>query len=133
MAGKTLKNNKKRSFVMFLAVALASFMVFSVLTVGITYFQMQQIQNMRLSGARFDAIMYGATLFLLPEVVQTLGIKHVQVSISFHPLIFLATVLFILLTVSSAYWRPAKMAVSISPIEAVRYRPGHGSRRTHKC
>ena len=24
------------------------------------------------------------------------------------------------------------MAVSISPIEAVRYRPGHGSRRTHK-
>lgn len=388
MAGKTLKNNKKRSFVMFLAVALASFMVFSVLTVGITYFQMQQIQNMRLSGARFDAIMYGATkeqielcendpdvsctgicavagyvvetemdqtpnvgmmwadnnywdimmapvrenvkgtypveenevmvtetalkecglegldvgdtftmtygtmesetedtfqisgiwegfgpqkifymseafyqqtgyevadvvsgryyinfehsfmtkaeqeafiekmnlgkqqnlffesdfgnsvqilagvigivlaaclcaylliynimylsvagnvrhygllqtigmtekqiyrfmwtqmirigisgiaagmafgafvsLFLLPEVVQTLGIKHVQVSISFHPLIFLATVLFILLTVFSAYWRPAKMAVSISPIEAVRYRPGHGSRRTHK-
>ena len=61
MAGKTLKNNKKRSFVMFLAVALAAFMVFSVLTVGITYFQMQQIQNMRLSGARFDAIMYGAT------------------------------------------------------------------------
>lgn len=32
-----------------------------MLTVGVTYFKMWKIQNLRLNGAEFDAIMYGAT------------------------------------------------------------------------
>ena len=46
---------------MILAVMLSSFLLFSVFTVGITYFKMQRQQNIRLSGAEFDAIMYGVT------------------------------------------------------------------------
>ncbi len=46
---------------MILAVLLSSFLLFSVFTVGITYFKMQRVQNIRLSGAEFDAIMYGVT------------------------------------------------------------------------
>lgn len=46
---------------MVLGVALSAFMLFSVFTVGVTYFKMQRVQNIRLSGAEFDAIMYGVT------------------------------------------------------------------------
>ena len=46
---------------MILAVFLSSLMMFSIFTVGITYFKMQRLQNIRLSGADFDAIMYGVT------------------------------------------------------------------------
>ena len=61
MAGKSLKSNKRRSITMILAVFLSAFMLFSVLTVGATYFKMLRVQNIRLSGAEFDAIMYGMT------------------------------------------------------------------------
>lgn len=46
---------------MILAVFLSSFLMFGIFTVGITYFKMQRLQNIRLSGAEFDAIMYGVT------------------------------------------------------------------------
>ncbi len=46
---------------MILAVVLSSFMVFCVFTVGATYFKMQRLQNIRLSGGEFDAILYGVT------------------------------------------------------------------------
>lgn len=46
---------------MFLAILLSAFMLFSVFTVGITYFKTQRVQNIRLNGADFDAIMYGLT------------------------------------------------------------------------
>ena len=46
---------------MILAVLLSSFLLFSVFTVGVTYFKMQRLQNIRLGGAEFDAIMYGMT------------------------------------------------------------------------
>ena len=61
MAKSSLKSNKKRSLSMILAVLLSTFMLFSVFTVGITFFKMQRVQNIRLSGADFDAIMYGVT------------------------------------------------------------------------
>ncbi len=61
MAKKSLKSNKRRSLTMILSVLLSSFMLFSVLTIGATYFKMAQLQNIRLAGAKFDAIMYGAT------------------------------------------------------------------------
>ncbi|MGL6201343.1 MAG: FtsX-like permease family protein [Lachnospiraceae bacterium] len=61
MAKNSLKSNKRRSITMILAVLLSSFMLFSVFTVGVTYFKMLRIQNIRLNGAEFDAIMYGIT------------------------------------------------------------------------
>lgn len=61
MAGNALKNNKRRSAIMILAIFLASFMLFSVFSAGTTFFKMQKIQNIRINGADFDAIMYGIT------------------------------------------------------------------------
>lgn len=61
LAKKTLRSNRRRSLTMILAALLSAFMLFSVLTVGVTYFKMQRLQNIRLSGAEFDSIMYGLT------------------------------------------------------------------------
>ena len=59
LAKNNLKSNPKRSASMILAVVLSSFLLFSVFTVGATYLELQRQQNIRLSGAKFDAIMYG--------------------------------------------------------------------------
>ena len=61
MAERSLNNNRRRSMIMIMAVALATFMLFSVFTVGITYFKMQKTQNIRLNGGEYDAILYGLT------------------------------------------------------------------------
>lgn len=61
LAKASLMHNRRRYLVMFLAILLSTFMLFSVLTVGVTYFKMWRIQNLRLDGAEFDAIMYGTT------------------------------------------------------------------------
>lgn len=61
MAWKRLANNRRLSITMILAILLSSFMLFSIFTVGVTYFKMQRLQSIRLNGAEFDAIMYGVT------------------------------------------------------------------------
>lgn len=61
MAGRSLRSRRQRSFTMILAVLLSAFMLFSVMTVGATYFKMQRLENLRMSGGDFDAIMYGVT------------------------------------------------------------------------
>lgn len=61
MAVKSLKSSKRRNGTLLLAVLLSSFMLFGVFTIGVTYFKMLRLENIRLSGAVFDAIMYGAT------------------------------------------------------------------------
>lgn len=61
MAGKNLKSSRRRSLSMILSVFLSSFLLFSIFTTGITWFQMQRIRNIRLDGAEFDAILYGVT------------------------------------------------------------------------
>lgn len=61
MAARTLKSHKRRSLTLILAALLSSFMIFCVFTVGVTYFQMQRLQNIRMSGGEFDAIMYGVS------------------------------------------------------------------------
>ena len=61
MARHSLKTGKRRNVTLFLAIFLSSFMIFTIFTVGVTYFKLQKIQNIRLSGAEFDAIMYGVT------------------------------------------------------------------------
>ena len=61
MAKSSLKSNRQKNLIMLAAICLSSFMVFSVLTAGITYFQMWRQQNLRLQGAEFNAIMYGCS------------------------------------------------------------------------
>lgn len=61
MASRSLFGNRRRSVIMIVAVALSSFLLFSVFTVGVTYFKMWHIQNIRLNGNDSDAIMYGVT------------------------------------------------------------------------
>lgn len=61
MAKSSVKNNKGRNLIIFLSIVLASFMLFSIFTVGITYYKMQRLQNIRLNGGEYDAIMYGVT------------------------------------------------------------------------
>ena len=61
MAWNALKINRRKTITLFLAVLFSSFLVFTIFTVGDSYFRLQKIQNMRMSGAAFDAIMYGVT------------------------------------------------------------------------
>lgn len=61
LALRSLKNGRRKSVIMLMAVMLASFMIFSVLTVGLTYFNMMKVQNLRINGCEMDAIMYGVT------------------------------------------------------------------------
>lgn len=61
MARRSLASSRRRTVIMGLAVALSAFMLFSVFTVGITWFHMYHLQNIRLAGGDFDAVMYGMT------------------------------------------------------------------------
>lgn len=79
MAWKSLRSNRRRSITMILAVLLSSFLLFSVFTVGITYFGMQRVQNIRLSGAEFDAIMYGVTGEQMEVLKQNPDVEEIGV------------------------------------------------------
>ena len=59
MAWRSLHSNKKRNGVLILAVFLSAFLLFTVLTVGKTWFQMQSITEIRLTGLDSDAYLYG--------------------------------------------------------------------------
>ena len=61
MALRSLKSGRRRSIIMVSAVFLSAFLLFSILTVGVTYFKTQKIQNIRLNGGDFDAVLYGLT------------------------------------------------------------------------
>lgn len=61
MAKTSFFRNKGKNLVLVCAVFLAVFMLFSIFTVGLTYVKMEKRQNIRLSGADMDAIMYGMT------------------------------------------------------------------------
>ncbi|MDO4338198.1 MAG: ABC transporter permease [Eubacteriales bacterium] len=61
MARNALKVNRRKTITLFLAVFLSAFLVFTIFTVGDSYFRLQKIQNIRMSGAEYDAIMYGVT------------------------------------------------------------------------
>ena len=61
IAKTNLKSNFRRSITMIFAVLLSSFLLFSVFTVGLTYLKMNKLQNIRLNGVDFDAVLYGVT------------------------------------------------------------------------
>lgn len=59
MARRSLTGNRQKNLILILAIALSTFMLFTILTVGQTYFTMQRVQEIRLKGADFDAYLYG--------------------------------------------------------------------------
>lgn len=61
MAGNSVRKNRGRNGIIFLSIVLASFMLFSIFTAGILYFKMYRIQNIRLNGGEYDAVLYGVT------------------------------------------------------------------------
>ena len=67
IAKTNLKSNFRRSITMIFAVLLSSFLLFSVFTVGLTYLKMNKLQNIRLNGADFDAVLYGVGDLLLGQ------------------------------------------------------------------
>lgn len=80
----------------------------------------------------------GVSFFLIPTVVKLMGIrsgKAGDITVAFHPAVFLLTILFTGLTVCIGSRKPAKMAIAVSPVEALGYRPAAGKksiRRTRK-
>ena len=53
MAWNNLKRNARKTITLLFAVVLASFLIFTIFTVGNSYFKLQKIQNIRMSGAEY--------------------------------------------------------------------------------
>ena len=109
-------------------------------TIGVTQRQLkrmirQQATRMWLIGTPVGlaaGFILGA--FLSPEMIRSVSEQITTREVSFSPLIFLFSALFTFVTVQISCMKPAKMAASVSPVEAVRYteRQTKGSlRKTH--
>ncbi|WP_086347961.1 ABC transporter permease [Candidatus Enterococcus clewellii] len=66
---------------------------------------------------------------LVPSMLSALSVYDIPMTTSFHYSIYLIAALFVLLTVFSSSYQPAKLAAAISPIEAATY---EGSRQRKK-
>ncbi|MDE7270336.1 MAG: ABC transporter permease [Acetatifactor sp.] len=58
---------------------------------------------------------------IVPYVMDTTFYKSSSYQTSAHPLIFVGSVLFVMMTVALSVDKPGRMAGSVSPVEAVRY------------
>ena len=107
-------------------------------TIGMTekqVYSLVQRQMLLIGGTGILAGMLAGTVVsfgLIPAVVKILGIREADISISFHPVIFLLTLLISGLTVFVGSLEPAKMATKITPMEALGYRPRTGRKDSHK-
>ncbi|WP_338660916.1 ABC transporter permease [Paraclostridium sordellii] len=107
-------------------------------TIGTSQSQIKKIvknQGLKLSaiGIPIGLILGGVISFIMiPSIIGTFSssnsINPMPSEISFNPLIFIGSSLFSLLTVIISFRKPAKIASSISPIEALRY---SGSKKTN--
>lgn len=59
MAVRSLQHDKSRTRTILLAIILSVFLVFTILTVGSTYWKMEKLQTIRQHGAKFDAVLMG--------------------------------------------------------------------------
>lgn len=59
MAKKSLKNQKRKNAAIIIAIMLSVFLVFTILTIGETWFLSQKTQNIRLHGTDAEAYLYG--------------------------------------------------------------------------
>lgn len=107
-------------------------------TIGMTekqVYSLVQRQMLLIGGTGIFAGMLAGTAVsfgLIPAVVKLLGIREADISISFHPVIFLLTLLISGLTVYVGSLEPARMATRITPMEALGYRPQTGKKDSHK-
>lgn len=107
-------------------------------TVGMTGRQIYQLiqRQMFLVGVigMGSGILLGTAVsfFLIPGVVKSLGIREEEISIVFHPAIFLASILVVALTVYMGSRKPAKMATEVSPVEALGYHVCSTKKNSHR-
>lgn len=107
-------------------------------TVGMTekqIYQLIQKQMVWIGGIGIaGGIGFGTAVsfFLIPEIVKTLGIRQADIHVLFHPMIFLFSIFLTAFTIYLSSWKPAKMAMQISPVEAMGYRGISGKRKLHK-
>lgn len=107
-------------------------------TIGMTEKQIYHLIQRQMflvgGGGIIGGIVLGTatSFFLIPEIVKTLGIWQSDVQVVFHPLIFILSIFMTAVTVYLSSWKPAKMAMKISPVEAMGYRGGSGRRKFHK-
>lgn len=59
MAKRSFSSNRRRNGIMVLAIMLSAFLLFTIFTVGLTWVHMQKLQNIRIQGGDYDAILYG--------------------------------------------------------------------------
>jgi len=98
-------------------------------TIGTSPKQIRKIvraQMYRLSviGIPAGLILAAATSFLIvPQALKMLntGRGAMPADVSFHPIIFIGTILFVLLTIILSCRKPANIAGAVSPVEASKY------------
>lgn len=98
-------------------------------TIGMTddqirrYFRMQVLLIGIIGIGMGLLIGIGTSIFLLPFVLQTMGISRGIISIHFYPAVFLLCILISGTTLYLGSRKPARTASGISPMEALGYRP----------
>lgn len=71
-------------------------------------------------------------LEVVPRALETLANDNMSAmprTVTFYPVIFLGTILFVALTVALSSWKPARLAGKISPMQALSYTGLPGGRR----
>ncbi len=106
-------------------------------TIGMTESQVRRLVNrqmlfMSAVGISGGLLLGAAVSFVLvPAVVNNLGIHDSsQIEITFHPWIFLMTILLTSMTVYLGSRKPVKLAAETSPIAALGYRAVDGRRKS---
>ena len=80
LAKNSVKTNKKQYGILFVTIILSAFMLFGVLTTGLSYLDASRLQNTRLNGAKYDiATMNGFTSQQLDTLRQNKDIQNVGV------------------------------------------------------
>lgn len=108
-------------------------------TVGMTGRQLRQFLNKKIILVGALGIFAGmaaalpCSFFLIPLAAQAFGLKKNQVTVTFHPAVFVGTVLLAVLTIYLGNRKPLKTAASISPMEALRYQGGPEKRNYRKA
>ena len=80
LAKNSVKTNKKQYGILFFTILLSAFMLFGVLTTGLSYLDASRLQNTRLNGAKYDiATMNGFTAQQLSTLRQNKDVQNVGV------------------------------------------------------
>lgn len=110
-------------------------------TIGMTGGQIRRMVRGRMTYLSAFGLAGGITagtcvsFFLIPSIVKSLGVrlgKNEGIQVVFHPVILLLTMLLVGLTVFAAGRRPVRIAVGVSPLEAMGYRPVQGGKKSRK-